>query len=200
MKTSQTSQSVIPSGSISHHLRSPLASLQAQLLILERAAGSERGTIEKLHEKVNLLAQRIDQVTEYHRLQQNFESTYSFFCVGDVVRELSVKTRIQIRGNADVELMADRVLVRDLLCGISAVFSQDVSLTVSESEEKAEVMLRFSGSLHEENGSSEQSVENMLLYATSLLALTHLHGTIEERVVKKARELRVVLPKSRTKK
>lgn len=201
MKTSDASCTVIPYESLSHHLRSPLASLQALLLLLERtAAGSDSGTIEKLHEKISLLTRRIDQVTEYLRLQQNPECTYSFFRVGDLIREVSGQKDIQIRGSVDSEIMADRVLVRDLLLGILGVFSKNVSVTVTESPEKPEILVHCMGSAYEENGSSEHSVENSLLYAIAMLALEHLGGSVVERPIKKGREINVLLPKSMKKK
>lgn len=208
-----SSATEIPYGALSHHLKSPLASLKSLLMILDRGLKKEKITaytsqINSLQGKVDLLTKRITQVMEYARLQQSDPAfLYSFFPAQEVIDEAiglfseAEQQRIRITKRVNAEVMGDRaILIYALRGAIRGLLSDsDDVVFISGSSEKKHMFIRLESKQNKPQGEfSEQSVEASLLMAIAHRAVEHHHGKVTDETVGDDREVTFVLPLHQT--
>ncbi|MBI2442308.1 MAG: hypothetical protein HYV40_00175 [Candidatus Levybacteria bacterium] len=200
---------VVPYGILAHHLKSPLASVQSLLFILERQLKKEKHKsylpqIESLQKKVNLLTERTTQVVEYIRLHEdNPAFVYSFFSVQDILNDAvsslhaDEQRQIRFEKTATKEMMGDKALLTLAMKGVILFVLQAremLSIDISVEKRRAIFLFLTDHKSFGKHDQSESSVERALLFAIASLAVSKHSGKLEDRTVKKARVIRVILP------
>lgn len=199
----------IPYGSLSHHLKSPLASLQSILMITARGLKKEKNTayatqLDNAARKIDFLTQRITQVMEYVRLQQDDpELLYSFFPLKELISETmssfeeTQQQRIRITTSVDSEVMGDRALLLYALHGVIDGLLRngigEIFISVSVQNEHLQLRLE-SKQLISQSEFSEESVELSLQMAIAYRTAEHHQGKVTETIVDDERVITLLLP------
>lgn len=171
-------------GDFTHHLKSPLASIFSMVMILKRQSKKQGTEFEELEKKLQVLNKRIDQVTQYIRVQQEESVLYSFFplslLIGEAVARLSLEdaARVRIAKLPQVELLGDMEMLAFALSAVlkNCLRHKTGRVHIHALKNAKNVQIFFRVTARKEKESLPESLVESSLLASIAEGVMRLHG------------------------